>query len=67
MKPAPPLTYPLAEAEAEIRRLRALLAKFARRLDAVEAALRRHTTAAASSPEEPAPQGGTDESSKVLR
>ena len=66
MKPAPPLTYPLAEAEAEIRRLRALLAKFARRLDAVEAALRRHPTASGSQ-EEPMPQGGTDESSKVLR
>lgn len=38
MKPA--LTYPLAEAEAEIRRIRASIAKLENRLDIVESAVR---------------------------
>jgi hypothetical protein len=35
-----PLVYPLAEAEAELRRLRVLIARFTKRLDAIEKVLR---------------------------
>ena len=41
----PPLTYPLAEAERELRRLREALKRIERRLDRVERILRRHVEA----------------------
>ena len=37
----PPLTYPLAEAQEEMKRLRLLVAKYVRRLNAAQQALER--------------------------